>query len=86
MIPRLRVELWTHDEDSVWWPKVITEPDGTQYIPPWDEHKIDLEFMKKYIGQDIDVWSQISMMPKTKVIEKLVRVEQINGIWGFETA
>lgn len=86
MTKKLKVELWTHDEDSVWWPKLITEPDGTQYIPPWDESKIDLEFMQKYVGQEIEVWTQVSMMPKKMVVEKLMAVvKDSSGCWGFQT-
>jgi hypothetical protein len=82
---KLKVELWTHDENSVWWPKAITEPDGTLYIPEWDESKIDLEFMQKYVGQEIEIYFQIGMTPKKLSVEKLVAVRKDNGIWGFQT-
>ncbi len=86
MTKKLKVELWTHDEDSVWWPKLITEPDGKQYLPPWNEKEIDLEFMGKYVGEEIEVWTQVSMMPKKLSVEKLVRVQKDEkGNWGFQT-
>lgn len=83
---KLRIELWKSDELSVPWPKAIYEPTGSVYIPPWDEKLIDLEFMQKYIGQEIEVWIQISMVPKElQPDKKLIRVEKVNGLWEFET-
>lgn len=83
---KLRIELWKHDELAVPWPKAIYEPSGETYLPPWDEKLIDLEFMKKYIGQEVEVWVQIGMIPKELQLDKkLIRVEKIGGLWEFET-
>ena len=83
----LRIELWKHDITAVPWPKAIYEPSGKIYMPEWDESKIDLEFMQKYIGQEVEVWVQIGMEPKKlEPDKKLIRVEKVNGLWEFETA
>ena len=82
----LRIELWKHDATAVPWPKAIYEPSGKIYMPEWDESKIDLEFMQKYIGQEIEVWIQVGMAEKElQPDKKLIRVEKVNGLWEFET-
>lgn len=85
-INKLRIELWKNDESSVPWPKAIYEPNGNVYLPIWDEARIDLEFMQKYIGKPIEVYIQVGMTPKElHPDKKLIRVEKVNGLWEFET-
>ncbi len=82
---KLRIELWKHDADAVPWPKAIYEPNGKTYLPIWDEKQINLEFMQAYIGQEVEVWIQVGMVPKELQSEtKLTRVEKVNGLWEFE--
>lgn len=86
-IDKLRIELWKHDSDTVPWPKAVYEPCGKIYVPEWDEKKIDLEFMKKYIGEPVEVYIKVGMdEKKLQPDKKLIRVEKVNGLWEFETS
>ena len=78
----LKIELWKKDDTSMWWPKLITEPSGNKYVVEWDENSMDLRpIMSKYIGQEIDIYTQMGTYPKEHKTEKLIKVDKIS----FET-